>query len=268
MKTWIAFILLFVGLSAQARTLLVSDVDDTIKLAHIKDLSEAARYAFDSKSRFAGMSELYHLIAKDQPDLEIVYLSRAPDWFMGRTHRKFLENGNFPDGEYINRTNYDSDVHKIYTLREVMAKVRPDKVIFVGDNGEQDPEIYKQISEEFAGRGVEFHQFIRVVYPKTNILLVQAEMMLEGQTAFVTPVEVALDLEKAGILKSSSVQNLIKAVLPKILDEPNYTAEGEVAFPYFVNCRDMVWKWDDAITRFDGVKSVKDRIVNRCKLRP
>lgn len=267
MKTWIAFAVLFVGLSAQARTLLVSDVDDTIKLAHIKDLSEAARFAFDSKSRFLGMSELYHLIRQDDPEVEIVYLSRAPDWFMGRTHRKFLANGNFPEGEYINRTNYDSDVHKIYTLREIMAKVRPDKVIFVGDNGEQDPEIYKQISEEFAARGVQFHQFIRVVYPTNSILLVQPQMMIEGQTGFVTPVEVALDLEKAGILKTASVQGLIQSLLPRILEQPLYTAEGEVAFPYFVNCRDMVWKWDQELKRFDGLKSLKDRIVNRCKIR-
>lgn len=267
MKTWIAFVVLLTGLSAQARTLLVSDIDDTIKLAHIKDLTEAARFAFDSQSRFVGMSELYHLIAQDQPELEIVYLSRAPNWFMGRTHRKFLVNGNFPEGEYINRTNYDSDVHKLYSLREVMAKVRPDKVIFIGDNGEHDAEIYKQISEEFAGRGVEFHQFIRIVYQKSVSFVLRAEALAEGQTGFVTPVEVALELEQAGVVTSASVKSLIRSVLPKILEQPNYTAEGEVAFPYFVNCRDMVWKWDAAINKFEGVKSVKERIVSRCKLR-
>lgn len=268
MKTWIAFILLLLSVSGQARTLLVSDIDDTIKLANVKDLSEAARFAFDSQSRFLGMNQLYHLIKKDQPDLEIVYLSKAPNWLMGRTHRKFLVNGQFPAGEYINRTNYDEDVHKIQTLREVMAKVRPDKVIFVGDNGEQDAAVYKQISQEFAAPNLQFHQFIRVVYSKSSFMLPMTADVLEGQTGFVTPVEVALELEKSGVLKSESVEVLIKSVVPDLLSQKIYMAEGDVAFPYFVNCRDLVWKWDDALSRFEEMNSLKARIVTRCKIRP
>ncbi len=74
----IVFLFLSVG---QAKTLLVSDVDDTIKLANVLDLSSAASYSFDEKSRFLGMSELFDLIKKDTSDLSIYYVSRAPAWW-------------------------------------------------------------------------------------------------------------------------------------------------------------------------------------------
>nr|BFD66821.1 hypothetical protein HAGR004_18430 [Bdellovibrio sp. HAGR004] len=267
MKTWIAFVLLLLGISAEAKTLLVSDIDDTIKLAHVKDLSEAARFAFDSQSRFLGMSELYQLIDQDQPDLDIVYLSRAPNWLMGRTHRKFLVNGGFPEGQYINRTNYDSDVHKLYSLRDIMNRVRPDTVIFLGDNGEQDAEVYQQISQEYANKGIRFHQFIRVVYSNTSFMILNTRLQ-SGQVGFVTPIEVAVELEKAGILKTSSVDLLMDALMPEIMIQKNYTAEGVVAFPYFVNCRDFVWRWDADVVRFAPLKDLKKRVVERCKIRP
>lgn len=268
MKSWIlGLLLLALGLSAQARTLLVSDVDDTIKVAHVRDLTEAARYAFDSKSRFLGMSQLYNMLVEENADMEIVYLSRAPDWLMGRTHRKFLVNGNFPEGQYINRTKYDSDVHKLQTLREVMARVRPDTVIFVGDNGEQDAEIYKQISEEFAAPGIAFHQFIRIVYANNSFFLLNPQT-LDGQVGFVTPVEIGLELEKAGLLSEKSLRTLVSSVVPDVLRQKAFMAEGEMAFPYFVNCREFRWKWDQELTRFVELSQLKDRLVERCKIRP
>lgn len=268
MRSWFFGVMLLVaGLSVQARTLLVSDVDDTIKVAHVRDFTEAARYAFDSQSRFLGMNRLYNLLVSDNPDIEIVYLSRAPDWLMGRTHRKFLLNGSFPEGQYINRTKYDSDVHKLYTLRDVMARVRPDKVIFVGDNGEQDAEIYKQISEEFAGAGVSFHQFIRIVYANNSLLLLNPQT-LDGQVGFVTPIEMGLELEKAGLLSEKSLQSLISSVVPDVLRQKAYMAEGDMVFPYFVNCREFQWKWDQDVARFKELSQLKDRLVDRCKIRP
>ena len=55
-------LLLFLGTPSFAQTLLVSDVDDTIKLANVLSYANSVRYATDSKSRFMGMSELYRLL--------------------------------------------------------------------------------------------------------------------------------------------------------------------------------------------------------------
>lgn len=267
MKNLIAIVLLLFSIAGQAQTLLVSDVDDTIKLANVKDLSSAAHYAFDEESRFLGMSELYNLIVKDRPETEVVYLSRAPEWFMGRTHRKFLRNGKFPQGTYIPRTDYSSDIHKIQTLRDLLEEKKPRKVILIGDNGEQDAEIYAQIVKEYANQGVEFYQFIRVVYSK-NAYMDGGALLLQDQMGFVTPVEMALELEKNHLLETSSVQWVMEKLVPQILMQKSHAAEGEVAFPFFVSCGDLKWTWDDSLARFEIMKSLKDRIVTRCKIKP
>lgn len=266
-RNLLAVFLFLWSFSIHAQTLFVSDVDDTIKLANVKDLSEAARYAFDDTSRFTGMSELYNLVARDQANLKMVYLSKAPQWLMGRTHRKFLQNGKFPAGVYIPRTEYSSDVHKLKTLRSLMNSMKPRKVIFIGDNGEQDADIYAQIAKEYANQGIEFHQFIRIVYGLKTFFDAGTPLH-EGQIGFVTPIEISLELEKERILDSSSVQWMMENVAKNISMQNTHTAEGDVAFPYFVNCTAFVWKWDDSLVRFDVLRTLKDRLVDRCKLRP
>lgn len=267
MRHFLALILLVFSVSAKAQTLFVSDIDDTIKLANVQDITEAARYAFDDNSRFMGMSELYNLFAQEQSNLSIVYLSKAPEWFMKGTHQSFLRNGKFPQGTYIGRTNYASDVHKLKNIRKLMNDIKPRKVVFIGDNGEQDAEVYAQIVKEYANQGIEFHQFIRIVYSKTFFVEWGARL-LDGQIGFVTPVEIALELEKEHLLSTSSVQKMMDVVAPNIVKAKAYGAEGDVAFPYFVNCSDFVWKWDDSLPRFSVMTSLKARLVERCKIKP
>lgn len=267
MKNWIALVILLLGFTAEARTLLVSDVDDTIKLAHIKDISEAIRFSRDDVSRFAGMNALYTLIAKDQTDLQIVYLSNAPNWLMGNTHRRFLANGKFPAGTYIPRTDLSADFHKLTHLRRLIREEKPDTVILLGDNGERDAEFYHKIAQEFSDEDIRFHQFIRIVY-SNNFMEMNAMEPQGEQIGFVTPLEISFELEKAGIITNTSVQWMIDNVAPTIRFAPSYMAAGDVVFPYFVNCRDLVWKWDDSLSRFAIMRDVKDRIFDRCKLKP
>ncbi|KHD88913.1 MAG: hypothetical protein OM95_07125 [Bdellovibrio sp. ArHS] len=266
MKYFIALFILVFSQLLSAQTLFVSDVDDTIKLAHVKDFSSAARYAFDDKSRFLGMNALYQAIAKENSDIQFVYLSKAPEWLMARTHRNFLKNGSFPAGTYIGKSEYDSDVHKITHLRRLMEEYRPRKVILIGDNGEQDADIYAQLAQEYANQGIEFHQFIRIVYNDTPRVEWSA-ILHQGQTGFVTPLEISFELEKERILSYSAVETLVKSLVPEFLQARSYADEGDVAFPYFVNCQTFVWRWDDSLQRFDTMKFLKQRLVDRCRLK-
>jgi len=266
-----AMILVLVfAVSARAQTLFVSDVDDTIKLANVQDMSEAVRYALDGKSRFMGMSDLYNLIAREQGDVHVVYLSKAPEWLMKSTHQFFLVFGGFPAGDYIGRTEESSETHKLVQLRALMEKYKPRQVIFIGDNGEQDPDVYAKIVSEYANQGIEFHQFIRVVYSDfrlADFVVQYATPLHEGQTGFVTPVEIAFELEKRNLLSSKAVDELIGTVVPRILKFRSFGSEGELAFPYYVNCRDFVWKWDGQLSRNKVMPLLKTRIVDRCGLK-
>lgn len=263
MKHLMVFVVMLFAFSAHSQTLFVSDIDDTVKLANIKDLSDAAIYAFDDESRFTGMNFLYNAIARDNSDLTMAYLSRAPEWFMKNTHTRFLMNGKFPQGYYIGRTNYSSDEHKIKTLRALLESTRPRKVILIGDNGEFDPDVYAQIVSEFSNQGIEFHQFIRIVYSET-FLLNKATVLHPGQIGFVTPAEIALELEKANLLSPTTTQALLEVVIKDILEPRRKSQTVSIPFPDYVDCRDFKWQWDESLVRYPILPALKERIEKRC----
>jgi hypothetical protein len=258
-------LLLWSGLGF-AQTLLVSDVDDTIKLAHVQSYQDMVRFGLDEKSRFMGMSELYNFIKRDNPDMQIVYLSRAPKWLMQTRHLKFLKNGSFPAGRYIGRSEYSAETHKIESLRKLMAEFHPKKVILFGDNGEFDPQVYAQISDEFRRQGVLFYTFIRVAYSKNIFSLGGSPLALE-QIGFVTPIEISLELERQGLMQKASVEKLLKLKGPDLSDENLKGKNYEYAFPYFVECSDFRWRWDDRLTDLSTLGTLKKRIYKRCGLK-
>lgn len=268
MRHFLGIVVLLFSFSVSAQTLMVSDVDDTIKVAHVPDLMEAAKWAFKVDSRFAGMTHLYSLIKDENPDLHLVYLSNAPNWLMGSTHRKFLERGLFPEGLYINRTDYSKEVHKLTHLRALIEKIQPKKVILVGDNGERDPSIYAQIVKEYGDRGIEFYQYIRILYPKASFFSTKGAALEVNQVGFVSPLEMSLELEKAHLLSSESVSLLVENLAVPIMKQNPRVLDGEVAFPPFVKCRDFVWKWDESLSRFPILEDFKKHLVARCQIRP
>ena len=263
MKNLIAVFVVLFAFSAHAQTLFVSDIDDTVKLANIQDLSESAVYAFDDESRFAGMSSLYNAIVQDNPGITLAYLSRAPEWFMKKTHTRFLANGKFPQGHYIGRTKFSSDEHKYKMLQALIESTKPKKVILIGDNGEFDADVYAQIVETYAQEGIEFYQFIRIVYSET-LFFNKATPLQPGQVGFVTPAEIALELQKAGLMTPTTVEALLQVVVKDIL-KPSKKAQNKVfAFPDYVDCRDFQWQWDESLAQYPVLPALKARIESRC----
>lgn len=256
---------LFFSLLSHGQTLLVSDIDDTLKLANVNDLTEAARYAFDDESRFTGMNLLYQSLVRDQADLKIAYLTKAPRWLMARTHTEFLRKGQFPAGQYIPRTEYSSEEHKLQWLRILLNENRPRKVILIGDNGEQDAQVYNQIVQEYAHQGIEFYQYIRIVYSSQSTFASGSSLYAE-QTGFVTPLELSLEFEKNHFLQATSLNFIIQNIGQNILMQKSHASSGDVAFPYYVDCRDFRWHWNQDLGRFDILKNIKERLVERCKL--
>lgn len=262
------FVLIFLGsVCGYSQTLLVSDIDDTIKLANVHDLTSAAFYAFDDESGFLGMSELYNFVKQDNADIKIAYLTRAPEWFMAATHKKFLRQGKFPSGHYIPRTEYSSDEHKIKSLRHLIQVYKPKKVILIGDNGEADASVYATIVNEYASQGIQFYQYIRIVYSKYD-KSAQGSPLYEGQVGFVSPLELSLELERAGLVGKTTVHWMMNVLGHTFVVQRSYQAEGRVAFPYYMNCSDLKWQWDEHVDQYPAFKKLKDRLIDRCGIRP
>lgn len=257
MRFTLAMMMLLISFSASAKTLLVSDVDDTIKLANVASKLGAAKYALDSESRFSGMSQLYSLIRKDNEEIKIVYLSNAPTWLMENTHKDFLVNGMFPRAQYIGRSEYSSDIHKSTWLRNLIEAEMPSDVILFGDNVEKDPQVYEQMRSEYERHGIKFHVFIRTV---TDAPVPQ------GQVKFVTPIEVSYELEERGLLSTASVDWIMGFVAPYISGQKLDQKKGNVAFPDFVQCQTFTWqnKWTQRGQDYETLLDVRKKIALRC----
>ncbi len=259
-KFLVSFVLFLVGFAASAQTIVISDIDDTLRPQYVQDLSDSAKYVFDKDSLFMGMSELLNVVVQDT-NARMFYVSRAPEWLMGHTHTEALERGGFPSGVYFPRTVYSKDEHKIRVIVQILDKTHPTDVIMLGDNGEVDPDVYSTIAQAYPK--IRFHQFIRDAY-NTPKFGGEGSSLSLGQQYFVTPVEVALELNKRGFLKNSSVQLLVDYLVPRIVAETGKPKRGIMAFPYFVECRDFVWSWNQEISDYPLLKNLKAKIENRC----
>lgn len=217
---------------AHSKILLVSDIDDTLKIAHVNSFIDKIDLAFAVQSRFKGMSRLYQAVEADQAGfLKIFYLSNAPDWLMWLWHDELLYQGQFPYGSLHLREGDSEDFHKILRLREWINKERPEKVILIGDNGERDAQFYHQISNKYAEHGIRFYQFIRMAYGSGH-----GHKLYSGQIGFVTPIEIAMEFKSQGLLSQTRAEALIVELEKEILAE-DYSRFGEPAyFPYWLDC--------------------------------
>lgn len=238
---WIPFLMFFlISLSARAQSLVIADVDDTLKLADVPSYTGAVSYALDGESHFLGMDSVLNFVMQDNSDAQLFYVSKAPEWLMKETHEYFILTAGFPAGTYIGRSEYPADQHKLIVIRDLIDKYHPQRVLFLGDNGEQDPEVYAQIASEYPT--IVFTQYIHIVFTALDLWGPMSPMSAD-QIGFVTSVELANDLNARGWLSSDHLQWMLSEVLPKILKERPGKEEGAIAFPYFMNCHDIDWRW-------------------------
>lgn len=239
------------------KVLLISDIDDTIKLSLVLSHIGMVNRATDITSPFRGMAQLYQWIINMNPQsTKLVYLSNAPEEIAGIpairfSHEMFLAYNKFPEGEMILREDLNNADHKIQAIRRLIDQEKPEVVILVGDNGERDSEVYHQVVTEFKDAGIQFVSFIHQLYSTkvpdylpTALAFIGKPIFTE-QIGFVTPIEIALELRDQSLLNSEAVQWMVNNVSPFIVRERAFVSIGfrPMTFPNFSNCSDFVWRW-------------------------
>ncbi len=279
MKQALSFIATgFIALSGFAqtpqKTLIFSDIDDTIKVSHILSAAGAVSRGADVTTPFLGMAELYqHLIQQNPQNTRIVYLSNAPKQVAGipaleLAHRTFLSFNGFPPGEVDLRANIFEQNHKINELRRIIEQEKPDVVILFGDNGERDPNVYHQLFSEYAGK-IKIASFIHQLYTyklpfyKIRAISEVGSQIHPEQIGYVTPVEVAEELRNQGLLESGRADWMVANIAPQIADEARFKWDGlrPISFPSFKNCGDFVWKWKLR----PALMPLYQKIMSRCR---
>lgn len=241
-------------ISLEAQTILVSDIDDTIKASNVRSKVNRLLYACAVENEIKGMSRLYSQLASEIPDLEIKYVSSAPEFFMRENHEYFLEYNSFPNGELSLRKSFfdSSNDHRISTIEMIISETKPQTLILIGDNGESDPEIYDYIFNKYSQK-MSILQFIRITYPH--------ETITNDQTAFVNPIEICLKLEESGIGTCSD--SLIDGFYKEITQEEVAQDFGSYYFHPYMDCNGYQWP-ELNFDRSELFENISNHLEHKC----
>lgn len=180
----------------------VSDLDDTLAVSNVLNSSGLVKSALlqdeTTQPVVEGMAEFYGCLKEDKPARPgFALVSGSPAQYLGRV-RQFLNAHGFPVfGIYLRDlgpstlSNYKQPVIRAL-LREV-----PNDVVLVGDSGEHDPEVYRQMR-------VEFPQRVKAIYIR-NAGHAEDPKRFEGMVLFQQPREAALDAVKRGLASADCV---------------------------------------------------------------
>lgn len=263
----------------RAQTLLVSDIDDTIKISHVLESVDSAFNAPKTENLFLGMSAVYRRILKADSWTRFAYVTNAPKLVMEGFHASFLRHHKFPQGELLLRESLNDKNFKITTIRRLISEQWPQKIILVGDNGEQDSLVYAQIKKEYPK--IPLYTFIHQVYSTKSED--QAGHGLEpGQIGFVTSIDLAITLVQMKLISQADLNSLVQQKVPQILDEGWGESSGELAFPEWLDCRDYLgvgepflpvwfarfsafrWPWELSPLSRDLIQEFHKKLALRC----
>lgn len=144
-------------LAAQAPYLVVSDFDDTLAITNVLSkrglLSSSLLKDEASQPVVEGMSDFYRCLRVGSPEPPgFALVSGSPLQYGGRI-AGFLARHQFPFfGLYLRELGPSTlSGYKQPLIRGLLQQL-PQPAVFVGDSGEKDPEVYRELSAEFPGR--------------------------------------------------------------------------------------------------------------------
>ncbi len=209
MKSIVVFtVSLFVSWTAFAKTLVVSDIDDTLRHTNRVYGSYASQLhnIMRTDLGFSGMKEL--LVTLDSKGATIYYLTAAVEPLI-EFGEEFLEDNNFPqDSHFIHRYWWEeTEAFKVESILYLIEKEKPDQIILIGDNGEKDPAAYGQILARYPHA----RSYIHLLFKGGG-----AAPVPQDQFAYISSAEIAVDLEAMGMV-SPEESRYVMAVVEKHL---------------------------------------------------
>ena len=152
--------------------LVISDIDDTVLQSKVTNLLRAMQTIAFGNARtrlpFPGVAAFYKALRQGPFGTArnpLFYVSSSP-WNLYDVIKQFLEIQEIPSGPIMLRdldlgldtlSNRHHHVHKREMIRRVLSCFPSVPVVLIGDSGQQDPEIYRDVVSEFGAR-------IRAVY--------------------------------------------------------------------------------------------------------
>ena len=156
--------------SSAARIGIISDVDDTILSTHVtsklKMLLTVVLLNEHTRKPFAGVAAFYRALQRGASGSDanpIFYLSNSA-WNLYTLLVEFMNVNEIPLGPLLLRDfgdhllfSHDRKSHKWKNIQLLLKTFAHLPFVLIGDSGEQDPEIYRDVVKEYPDR-------IRVIY--------------------------------------------------------------------------------------------------------
>ena len=256
-------LLLTLSAYASGPVILVTDIDDTIKVSHVLDKDSALANVSQKDNAFLGMPQLYRAMVQERKVDQVFYLSNAPARVMTVYHQRFLASSGFPSGVLLLKEGADRD-HKVSSLRTIIRKQKPRELILIGDNGERDTEFYAQIVSEHPG--LKITTFIRHAYSVEGFDRRSGKPLERGQLGFASSIDLAEKIGQRGYLSAVAYERLALEIIPRALTEGKLLKRGlHIMFPAWLDCRDYrVEKLYSTPATAALVQSFEIKLQNRC----
>ncbi len=152
-------------LIAEDTTLVISDVDDTIKISevYISESRLLANTFYNTPKPVPGMVQGYQDIKEQYVDVNFFYVSGSPKQLFDSIESFITESG-YPEGAVYLREFVLSPVaselydffdanasykHKVEAITSIIDDFPLANVMLLGDTGEKDPEVYSYIQKQY-----------------------------------------------------------------------------------------------------------------------
>lgn len=190
-------------LAPEAPFFVVSDFDDTLAITNVVKTRALVKAALlqDEANQPAveGMAAFYGCLAQDKPARPAFALvSGSPVQYLGRI-ASFLGRHAFPTfGLYLRDLGPRTlSGYKQPVIRQLLEAL-PQPVVLVGDSGEHDPEVYRELQAEFPGR-------VKAVYIR-DAGKAQDRRRFEGMVLFAHARDAAADAVQRGLVTQACVE--------------------------------------------------------------
>lgn len=181
--------------------MVISDVDDTVKITNSGSTTQAAWSGLFKKDVFPGMPEAYRAWSAEGAQLHFV--TASPTLIRSKI-KELLTHYQIPVASLTLRGNlFESKLHyKVREISKIMDRFSSEDVILVGDDVGQDPEVFAALKEKYGAR-------VLVSY----IRPVRAREALPGIIPYVTAFDIASEERAQGRLNFIEMSRITLAVV-------------------------------------------------------
>jgi uncharacterized protein DUF2183 len=136
----------------------ISDIDDTIRVSHVRERTALLRGTFVEPFRAVqGMADLYR--AWSHSGAQFHYLSATP-WQLYVPIAAFLDAHSFPKGSFHLRdfrwrdrslfsVLRSPDRYKLRNIEPLLQQLPRRRFVLIGDSGQQDPEVFGDLARRY-----------------------------------------------------------------------------------------------------------------------